>query len=60
MTQTMNDYITKQTKIKTDDVLSDVVLVNDYYSKCISTFNSMMGLNQTPVTKEEIKSIEEK
>ena len=60
MAQTMNNYIAKQTKIKTEDILSDVILANDYYTKCVSTFNSMMGLNQTPVTKEETKPTEEK
>ncbi len=60
MTPMMNKYITEQTKIKTDEILSDVVLANDYYSKYVGTFNSMMGLNQTPVTKEETKPTEEK
>ena len=58
--QMMNNYITEQTKIKTEEILSDIVLVNDCYSKCVGTFNSMMGLNQTSVTKEETKSTEEK
>ena len=56
----MDDYITKQVKIKTEDILSDVVLANDYYTKCVSTFNSMVGLNQTPTVKEETKPTEEK
>jgi hypothetical protein len=56
----MNDYITKQTKIKTEDILSDIILTNDYYTKCVGTFNSMMGLNQIPEIKKEIKPVENK
>lgn len=58
--QMMNDYIAKQTKIKTEAVFSDATLMTDLYTKTMGTFNGMLGFNQNPVIKEETKPIEEK
>jgi len=41
MIQTMNDYITKQTKIKTEDIISDILIIQDAQEKYMDSVNQL-------------------
>jgi len=41
MIQTMNDYITKQTKIKTEDIISDILITQDAQEKYMNSFDQL-------------------
>jgi len=37
----MNDYITKQTKIKTEDIISDILITQDAQEKYMNSFDQL-------------------
>jgi len=37
----MNDYITKQTKIKTEDIISDILIIQDAQEKYMDSVNQL-------------------
>jgi len=37
----MNNYITKQTKIKTEDIISDILIIQDAQEKYMDSVNQL-------------------
>lgn len=55
----MNNYIKKQTDIQVQEAVTNITLVDDYITNCVSTINSMMGIEPVE-SKEETCLAEEK